>query len=72
MSVPMCTSRPGWQTMSLSKPKYKNKLFNININLIDILEIDAKKQVVIILKHIIIRVVCSLVMYRIFYASLES
>jgi len=58
--------------MSLSKPKYKNKLFNININLIDILEIDAKKQVVIILKHIIIRVVCSLVMYRIFYASLES
>jgi hypothetical protein len=47
MTVPMCTSRPGWQTMSLSKPKYKKKLCNIDINLIDILEIDAEKQVFI-------------------------
>ncbi|XP_021915140.1 delta(24)-sterol reductase-like isoform X2 [Zootermopsis nevadensis] len=46
MTVPMCTSRPGWKTMSLSKPKYKNKLFNVDINLIDILEIDAEKQTV--------------------------
>ena len=48
MTVPMCTARPGWQTMSLSKPKYKNKLFNVDINLIDILEIDVEKQVNII------------------------
>jgi delta24-sterol reductase len=47
MTVPMCTARPGWQTMSLSKPKYKKKLFNIDINLIDILEIDVEKQVII-------------------------
>ncbi|PNF18142.1 Delta(24)-sterol reductase [Cryptotermes secundus] len=46
MTVPMCTSRPGWQTMSLSKPKYKKKLWNIDINLIDILEIDVEKQTV--------------------------
>jgi delta24-sterol reductase len=48
MTVPMCTARPGWQTMSLSKPKYKNKLFNVHIDLIDILEIDVEKQVIII------------------------
>lgn len=46
MTVPMCTARPGWQTMSLSKPKYKKKLFNVDINLIDILEIDVEKQTV--------------------------
>ena len=45
MSVPMCTARPAWQTMSLSKPKYKNKLYNIHVDLIDILEVDTEKQV---------------------------
>jgi len=49
MTVPMCTARPGWQTMSLSKPKYKKKLFNVDINLIDILEIDVEKQVIIMI-----------------------
>lgn len=68
MTVPMCTSRPGWQTMSLSKPKYKSKLFNIDINLIDILEIDAEKQVFIILKHITIRLVHNIVVFQNFLA----
>jgi len=35
--------------MSLSKPKYKKKLFNVDINLIDILEIDVEKQVIIMI-----------------------
>ncbi|XP_067008969.2 delta(24)-sterol reductase [Anabrus simplex] len=45
--VPMCTSRPGYQTMSLRKPKYKNTLYNIHVNLVDILEIDEEKQTVV-------------------------
>ncbi|XP_078657401.1 delta(24)-sterol reductase-like [Branchiostoma floridae x Branchiostoma belcheri] len=43
---PMCTARPGWQTMSLRVGKYKQTMQNININLIDILEVDVNRQVV--------------------------
>ncbi|KAJ9584839.1 hypothetical protein L9F63_020806 [Diploptera punctata] len=32
--------------MSLSKPKYKKKLFNVHVDLIDILEIDTENQTV--------------------------
>ncbi|XP_069693049.1 delta(24)-sterol reductase-like [Periplaneta americana] len=46
MNTPMCTARPGWKTMSLSKPRYKNKLFNVSVNLIDILEVNIKEQTV--------------------------
>nr|CAD7607068.1 unnamed protein product [Timema genevievae] len=45
MDNPMCTARPGWQTMSLSKPKYKNRMYNIRVNLIDILKVDTNKMV---------------------------
>uniref|UniRef100_A0A8C5R7Y1 Delta(24)-sterol reductase n=1 Tax=Leptobrachium leishanense TaxID=445787 RepID=A0A8C5R7Y1_9ANUR len=42
----MCTGRPGWLTMSLGVGKYKSTCKNIMINLMDILEVDTKRQVV--------------------------
>lgn len=42
----MCTARPGYQTMSFRKPIYKKDLFQIECNLIDILEVDTERQVV--------------------------
>ncbi|XP_072276861.1 delta(24)-sterol reductase [Pyxicephalus adspersus] len=43
----MCTGRPGWLTVSLRVGKYKNTHKNIMINLMDILEVDTKKQDII-------------------------
>ncbi|KAK4014273.1 hypothetical protein OUZ56_026805 [Daphnia magna] len=45
-STPMCTARPGWQTISFRQPKYKKTLFNVKVNLIDVLEIDTEKKTV--------------------------
>lgn len=42
----MCTARPGYQTMSFRKPMYKSSMFQVECNLIDILEIDLKRHVV--------------------------
>lgn len=42
----MCTARPGWQTMSFRKPMYKKDMFQIECNLIDILEVDRDRRVV--------------------------
>lgn len=42
----MCTARPGWQTISFRQPKYKSTFFTVNVNLVDIIGIDAKRQVV--------------------------
>ncbi|XP_076812306.1 delta(24)-sterol reductase-like [Clavelina lepadiformis] len=42
----MCTGRPGWATVSLRLGKYKQDMKKININLMDILEVDTKRQVV--------------------------
>lgn len=41
----MCTGRLGWQTVCFRRPNYKERLFKVDINLVDILEVDAKKQV---------------------------
>ncbi|XP_037092435.1 delta(24)-sterol reductase-like isoform X2 [Pollicipes pollicipes] len=46
MEVPMCTARPGWQTISFRQPKYKKTFCKIDINLVDILDIDMQRQVV--------------------------
>ncbi|XP_063218264.1 LOW QUALITY PROTEIN: delta(24)-sterol reductase-like [Bacillus rossius redtenbacheri] len=46
MEVKMCTARPAYQTMSLTKPKYKKTLHNIHINLIDVLEVNTDKMTV--------------------------
>ncbi|KAL7641541.1 UNVERIFIED_CONTAM: hypothetical protein RMT77_007414 [Armadillidium vulgare] len=43
---PMCTARPGWQTISFRVPAYKSTFNKIKINLVDILEIDTRKQTV--------------------------
>ncbi|XP_048844522.1 delta(24)-sterol reductase [Brienomyrus brachyistius] len=42
----MCTGRPGWLTVSLRVGKYKKTHKNIVINLMDVLEVDTKRQVV--------------------------
>lgn len=42
----MCTARPGYQTMSFRKPIYKSTMFQVECNLIDILEIDREKRTV--------------------------
>ncbi|GAB6032196.1 Delta(24)-sterol reductase [Chamberlinius hualienensis] len=44
--VPMCTARPGWQTMSLRVGKYKKSMHAIKINLVDILEVNTEKRYV--------------------------
>lgn len=41
----MCTGRPGWLTVSLRVGKYKKTHKNILINMMDILEVDTKRQV---------------------------
>ncbi|XP_016353839.1 delta(24)-sterol reductase-like [Sinocyclocheilus anshuiensis] len=41
-----CTGRPGWLTVSLRVGKYKKTNKNIMINMMDILEVDTKRQVV--------------------------
>jgi len=43
----MCTSRPGWQTISFRQGKYKKQLYNINLTtLIDILHIDIDRKII--------------------------
>ena len=41
----MCTGRPGWLTVSLRVAKYKKTNKNIMINMMDILDVDIKRQV---------------------------
>jgi len=41
----MCTGRPGWLTVSLRVGKYKKTNKNIMINMMDILDVDTKRQV---------------------------
>ncbi|KPJ19555.1 Delta(24)-sterol reductase [Papilio machaon] len=45
-STKLCTSRPGWQTMSYRQAIYKKTFTNINVNLVDILEVDTKNLTV--------------------------
>lgn len=45
----MCTARPGWQTISFRQPKYKSTYTNISVNLIDVLEVDVEKKVIIMM-----------------------
>jgi len=43
---PMCTARPGWQTISPQNMVYKSKMHGIHVNLVDILEVDTRNGVV--------------------------
>ncbi|XP_044256861.1 delta(24)-sterol reductase-like isoform X1 [Tribolium madens] len=42
----MCTARPGWQTVSFRRPKYKKTMYNIEVNLVDVLDINLEKKTV--------------------------
>nr|KAG5709593.1 hypothetical protein BaRGS_001643 [Batillaria attramentaria] len=42
----MCTARPGWSNVSFRRGLYKKRLRNIDVNLIDILGVDTKREVV--------------------------
>ncbi|XP_057662659.1 delta(24)-sterol reductase-like [Diorhabda carinulata] len=44
----MCTARPGWQTISFRQPAYKKTSTKIEVNLVDILNVDVQKKVVIV------------------------
>ena len=41
---PMCTARPGWQTISPQNMDYKKRMHQIKVNLVDILEINTHKM----------------------------
>ena len=41
---PMCTARPGWQTISPQNMDYKKRMHQIHVNLVDVLDIDANKR----------------------------
>ena len=43
---PMCTARPGWQSITLQQQHYKKRMYNIKIDMPDILEIDTEKRIV--------------------------
>lgn len=45
-AIPMCTSRPGWQAMSLKQGNYKKTHYNVDIKLPDILKINYEKKTV--------------------------
>ena len=43
---PMCTARPGWQSITLQQQHYKKRMYNIKIDMPDILDIDTEKKIV--------------------------
>ena len=42
--MPMCTARPGWQTISPQNMDYKKRMHQVSVNLVDVVEINADKQ----------------------------
>lgn len=42
----MCTARPGWQTVSFRRPRYKDIMHKVEVNLVDILEINTQKKII--------------------------
>lgn len=45
-NTPMCTARPGWQTISFREGAYKRTFHKVAINLVDILQINTEKGTV--------------------------
>jgi len=43
---PMCTARPGWQTISPQNMDYKKRMHQVRVNLVDILDINTHKMTV--------------------------
>ena len=44
---PMCTARPGWQTISPQNMDYKKRMHQVSINLVDIVKIDTEKRYIL-------------------------
>ena len=42
----MCTARPGWQSITLQQLHYKKRMYNIRIDLPDIIKIDEENKYV--------------------------
>lgn len=42
----MCTARPGWQTVSFRRPRYKDVMHQVEVNLVDILDINPEKKII--------------------------
>ena len=42
----MCTARPGWQSITLQQQHYKKRMYNIRIDLPDIIKIDEENKYV--------------------------
>jgi len=45
-TIPMCTARPGWQTISPQNMNYKKRMHQIEIQLVDVLEVDVDRRTV--------------------------
>uniref|UniRef100_A0A1B6C4R1 Delta(24)-sterol reductase n=2 Tax=Clastoptera arizonana TaxID=38151 RepID=A0A1B6C4R1_9HEMI len=45
-NVPMCTSRPGWKSMTLREPKYKQTMYNIDVEMSEILYLDEDRRII--------------------------
>ena len=45
-SVPMCTARPCWKSISLQTMTYKQRMFKVAIDMPDIISIDEEKRLV--------------------------
>ena len=43
---PMCTARPGWQSVTLQQQHYKKRMYNIELDMPDIIEIDEENKFV--------------------------
>ena len=46
MGKKMCTSRPQWMSITMQPKNYKNTMYQIQLDLEDILEVDMEKSVV--------------------------
>ncbi|CAB4056709.1 DHCR24 [Lepeophtheirus salmonis] len=45
---PMCTSRPGWKSITFQKLIYKSKCYQINVNMSSILYVDTSRRKVMV------------------------
>ena len=60
----MCTARPGWQTMSFRRALYKNSMFNVKIDMCDILHVDKENKVANIIFLLLV------ILYKVLFCSI--
>ena len=54
----MCTARPQWMSISQQNLKYKATSYQVECNLMDILNIDTERQIVTVEPMVSIRRLC--------------